>query len=314
MDSVNPPRVAVMGAGAVGSYFGAMLARAGVPVHLIGRAPHVSAVAHSGLRVESVRGDWTQRIAGGTDAAAVSQSDLVLVCVKSLDTEAAARELAPHLSPDAVVLSLQNGVDNAERLARLLPVPVLPALVYVAAALPAPGHLLHTGRGDLVIGIPRGETRVSAEQVARLAAMFESADLPCRVSEDIERELWTKLVINCAYNAVSALGNAAYGSMAARPEVFELMRAAAREAVAVANAGGVALDEAELLEAVEGLAPAMPGQRSSTAQDLARGRPTEIDHLNGLVARRGAELGVATPVNQALWALVRLRERAGASN
>lgn len=308
MDSVNQPRVAVMGAGAVGTYFGALLARAGVSVHLIGRAPHVSAVAHSGLRVESVRGDWTQRIAGGTDAAAASQSELVLVCVKSLDTEAAARELAPHLRPDAVVLSLQNGVDNAERLARLLPVPVLPALVYVAAALPAPGHLLHTGRGDLVIGVPRGETRVSPEQVARLAAMFESADVPCRVSEDIERELWTKLVINCAYNAISALGQSDYGRMVASPAVVALMHAATLEAVAVARASGVCLDEDALIASVDALAPAMPRQTSSTAQDIARGRVSEIDVLNGYVVRRGEAQGVAVPVNRTLWTLVRLRE------
>lgn len=304
------PRVAVMGAGAVGSYFGAMLARAGVPVRLIGRAAHVEAVARAGLRFESHHGDWQVVIPGSTDPAAAREAELVLVAVKSGDTEAAARELAPHLRTDALVLSLQNGVDNAERLAALLPVPALPALVYVAAALPAPGHLRHTGRGDLVIGARAGEARVSGAQIARIAALFESAGVPCRVSGEIELELWTKLVINCAYNAVSALGGADYGTMAARPEVLALMHAAARETVAVARAGGVMLEEAALIAAVDALAPAMPRQVSSTAQDLARRRPSEIDHLNGLVVKRGAALGVVTPVNQALWALVRLRESA----
>ena len=145
-------RVVVIGAGAVGSYFGAMFARAGVPVTLIGRAPQVEAIRARGLRFESLRFDEIVKLDASTDPAAVSGADLVLFAVKSGDTAAAAQAIAPYLDSDAVVLSLQNGVDNVERIRQRVKQAVLVALVYVAAALPAPGHLRHTGRGDLVIG------------------------------------------------------------------------------------------------------------------------------------------------------------------
>lgn len=147
---MNSPitHTAVVGAGAVGSYYGAMLARAGQRVTLIGRAPHVAAIRRDGLqlhkggRVEAVRLD------ASTDLAAARDADLVLFCVKSTDTDAVAAELAPHLRPDAWVLSLQNGVDNAPTLAARLPNTVVPTVVYVATAMPEPGVVRHFGRGD----------------------------------------------------------------------------------------------------------------------------------------------------------------------
>jgi 2-dehydropantoate 2-reductase len=124
-------------------------------------------------------------------------------------------------------------------------------------------------------------------------------------------ELWSKLMVNCAYNAISGLAQMPYGRMAAMPAIRELQRAVVAEVVAVAAADGVELPLERSLEAMEGIAAAMPGQLSSTAQDMARGKPSEIDHLNGLVARRGRELGIATPTNQALHALVKLVESGG---
>ncbi len=302
-------RVVVIGAGAVGSYFGAMFARAGVPVTLIGRAPQVEAIRARGLRFESLRFDEIVKLDASTDPAAVSGADLVLFAVKSGDTAAAAQAIAPYLDSDAVVLSLQNGVDNVERIRQRVKQAVLVALVYVAAALPAPGHLRHTGRGDLVIGdLAEPGQRLAPERVEAIARCFEACGVPCVVSADITVELWTKLVVNCAYNAISALGQSEYGRMAASPDVVALMHAATREAVAVARASGVALDEDAMIATIDSLAPAMPRQTSSTAQDIARGRATEIDHLNGYVTRRGEAQGVAVPVNRTLWTLVRLRE------
>jgi len=303
-------RVAVLGAGAVGCYYGGLLARAGTPVTLVGRPAHDEAIGRDGLSIEWADRRETIRVGASTDVAAVKDADVVLVCVKSPDTDAAARSLAPHLRADAVVVSLQNGVDNAERLRAVLPQPVLAAVVYVGAYMEGPGVVRHTGRGDLVLGASRADaTRPEvARGLARVAAMFEAAGVGCPVSDDIDAALWTKLAINCAFNAISALGRARYGRMARDPRIRALMEGTVRESVAVARAGGVALDERRLVDAVWGVADALARQYSSTAQDILRGKPTEIDSLNGFVAARGDALGVDVPINRTLFALVKLRE------
>ncbi len=309
--SVNEdwPRVAVMGAGAVGCYYGGMLARAGAPVTLIGRATHVEAIRRAGLRFDGLHFQQTLALAASTTLEAVQRADLLLFCVKSTDTGDAARAIAPLLNPDAMVLALQNGVDNAERIAALVPCPVVPAVVYVACNMGGPGHLRHTGRGDLVIGAQRGATPTpTAAQLTRLAAWLEAAQVPCRVSDNVEGELWGKLLINCTYNAISALGRARYKRLTALAETRALMRAVVLEVLAVAHASGVTMPPGDWVEIALGLSASMPEATSSTAQDLARGKRTEIDHLNGFLAQRGAAKGVDTPVNRALHALVKLAE------
>jgi 2-dehydropantoate 2-reductase len=311
VDEASWPQVAVMGAGAVGCYFGGLLARAGAPVTLIGRPHHVEAIARDGLLLESKR--FRQRIpaSASADTGAARGAGVVLLCVKAPDTEGAARALAPHLADGAVVVSLQNGVDNVERVRSVVSADVIPAVVYVGAEMTAPGSVRHTARGDLVIGdLPRRDPGDAARRrrLESLAALFARAGAPCRLSDDVEAELWTKLLINCAYNAISALGRARYGRMAGDPRVREVMRQVVQETVAVARAAGVRLADTDHVAATWRLADSMTETISSTAQDILRGKRTEIDALNGYVARRGAELGVATPVNQALHALVKLLE------
>jgi 2-dehydropantoate 2-reductase len=307
-----PHHVAVLGAGAVGCYFGGMLAQAGTRVTLIGRQAHVDAIGRHGLAILRDGGEQRIAVAATADEAAVRDADLVLVCVKSPDTESAARSIARHLRPDARLISLQNGVDNGARLAGVLAQPVYAAVVYVGTSMEGPGRVRHAGRGDLVIGVPRearGRGDADAD-LAAIAATFERARVGCPVAPDIEAALWTKLVINCAFNAVSALGRARYAALAASEPVRRVMEDTVRECVAVAHADGVVLDEAALLQTVWSVAHAMPQQYSSTAQDVFRGKATEIDALNGYVVRRGADLRVATPVNRTLHALVKLLEAA----
>lgn len=303
--------ITVVGAGAVGSFFGAMLARAGHRVTLVGRAAHVDVIRRDGLQLQMGGRMESVRLRATTALDAVRDADLVLFCVKSTDTEAVARDLAPLLAPGALVLSLQNGVENAAALARHLTQTIVPAVVYVATAMPGPGTVAHHGRGDLVIGaFGAGADRDAAvsARLQQLVDLFASARVPVRISPDVMAELWSKLMVNCAYNAVSGLAQAPYAALAALPAVVELQQAVVREVVALAQAEGVALPLEASLEAMARIATAMPAQHSSTAQDMARRRPSEIDHLNGFVARRGRELGVPTPVNQALWALVKLVE------
>jgi len=238
----------------------------------------------------------------------------VLFCVKSIDSETAALALAPHLAPGAIVLDLQNGVDNVPRICRHVPNPVVAAVVYVACEMIGAGCVKHHGRGDLVIGAMDtggGHVVPSRAQLDELAALLVRGEIPTLISENIEGELWLKFLINCAYNAISALGRSRYARMTAMPESRTVMEQAVREVLALARAAGVRMPEGDLVAQAIRLADAMPRQLSSMAQDLARGKRTEIDDLNGFVARRGSELGVPTPVNSTLHALVKLLEYGG---
>jgi 2-dehydropantoate 2-reductase len=304
-------KIAVVGAGAVGGFYGAMLARAGQRVVLIGRPPHVEVIQRDGLRLDMAGQVETLRAEASTELAAVRGSDLVLFCVKSTDTDRVASELGPLLEPHAVVLSLQNGVENASIIARHVRQTVVPAVVYVATAMAGPGSVRHFGRGDLVIGVLNADARhdpAITGVLQDLVTLFGAAGVKVTISSDVMLELWSKLMVNCAYNAISALAQAPYARLAARLEVREIQHAIVREVVALAKAEGIALQLEPSLQAMERIAIAMPAQFSSTAQDMARRKPSEIDHLNGFIARRGHELGVPVPINQTLTALVKLVE------
>ncbi len=291
--------IAVMGAGAVGCYYGALLAEAGEAVTLIGRTALVQAVAERGLIFEDAAGQRRVDLAASDTPTAVSGADLVLVAVKSGDSEAAARAILPHLAPDAIVLSLQNGVSNAETLSQVLGRPVVPVVVYVATDMGGPGHVRHHGRGELVLA--------EAPGAEAAAARLRRAGIDATVSPQAATAMWTKFTINCTLNAISALTQQPYGRILAEPGAAEVMRSAMAECLTVARASGIALPET-LWPEVERICATMPGQFSSTAQDLRRGKRTEIGHLNGEIVRRAAKLGLEVPVSRTLTVLVRLAE------
>jgi 2-dehydropantoate 2-reductase len=299
------PKIAVVGAGAVGCYFGGLLARAGAPVVMIGRVSFVEAVTKNGLLLDTLHFKDTVRVEAATEIAGARGAEVILFSVKTTDTAETARALAPLLSANAIIISMQNGVDNAEQIRAASGIEALGAVVYVAASVPQPGTVKHVGRGDLVIGPPSATTE-------RIAALFERAKVPCRISDNIEGELWTKLTWNCALNAVSALGRAKYGQIAASEDARAVVEEIVREVLAVARAAnihppGLEDPKAALAGALK-VAAQMSEALSSTAQDMLRNKRTEIDSLNGYISRRGVALGVATPVNHALFTLVKLAE------
>jgi 2-dehydropantoate 2-reductase len=293
-------KIAVLGAGAVGCYYGGLLARSGYPVTLIGRSTHVAALQKNGLLFETAQGSWHFPVHATTEVCQVANADTVLFCVKSVDTETAGAAMAPHLKPEAVVYSLQNGVDNAERLQSLLPQQVFPAVVYVAAGMEGPGHVRHNGRGELVLGPdPACEPFVLACQTAGISVERSAA---------VTEALWSKLVINCAYNALSAITQQTYGQLVQQtPGVVNLIDGVIQECRAVAATMGLVLPP-NLDASVHQIAVSMAHQRSSTARDLARGKKTEVEHINGYIVRQGLRLGVATPVNTTLLTLVKVLE------
>jgi 2-dehydropantoate 2-reductase len=288
-----------MGAGAVGCYYGAMLARAGMAVALIGRAQHVEAMRRSGLRLQTSAFDEQVKLQASTGPDAVRGAQLVLFSVKSTDTETAGQAMKGYLERDAAIVTLQNGVDNAERLAATLGREVIPAVVYVAVEMAGPGHVRHHGRGELVIGH-------SAASEAIVAA-FAAAGVAVEISDNVMGALWAKLIVNSAYNALSAITQLPYGRLVQNAGVPEIMRDVVDECLALARASGVTVP-GDMQETVRRIAQTMPAQYSSTAQDLARNKKTEIEHLNGFVVRKGEALGVPTPVNRTLLALVKTLE------
>src|SRR6266567_5045668 len=302
------PRIAVVGAGAVGGYFGGMFVRAGAPTVFIGRKGFADAVNANGLVLDKSHGQERIAARATTEMSAVRDCSLILFCVKANDTQYTANQMAPFLRPDATVVCLQNGVDNAEQVRAAASVVVLSAAVYVAVSMPEPGRVKHLARGDLIIGPP-------SEKTTEVANLFIDAGIPCRTSDNIEGELWVKLLCNCALNAISALGHARYGEIAQNCDAKLLMQHIVDEVLAVGQAGGVVLpgirDRESGMAAAMEIATQMSEALSSTAQDLNRGRPTEIDSLNGYIARRGAELGIPAPVNHALFTLVKLAEQTG---
>jgi len=321
MTKPNDFRVAVVGAGAVGCYFGGMLARAGARVTML-RRPKAGAASSAPttepLHIDSINFQEAIPVLWASDAAAVRDADVVLFCVKALDNESAAQQIAPHVKAGAIVVSMQNGVDNVERIRAAAGIEALPAVVYVAAAMSAPDRVKHNGRGDLVIGEfathpPLPQTGKSGapeppSRVNRVAALFEAAGVKCVQSPRIEVDLWSKLMMNCAGNAVTALGRASYGRVAAHEPSRKVIADVINECVAVARAAGVQLPDADYVAGGIKLATGLGDATSSTAQDIAKGKRTEIDSLNGYVARLGVKLGVPTPVNSTLCALVKLLE------
>jgi 2-dehydropantoate 2-reductase len=299
LERIKSMKIAVMGAGAVGCYYGAMVARAGHSVTIVGRPQHVAAVRARGLILETA--DFTEAVAvdATADPSGIAGADVVLLCVKSNDTVAAGRDMAPHLKSDASVVSLQNGVDNAERLQAVLEHPVIPAAVYVATGMPAPGHVRHHGRGELVIG-----PGPSSEDMAQT---FSRAGIPTEVSGNVIGALWAKLIVNCAYNALSAIAQLPYGRLMNVDGVPDVMRDVVAECLTVAERSNVTVP-GDIPGIVLGLAASMPDQLSSTAQDLARGKRSEIDYLNGHVVRTAAKLGIAVPLNRSLLVMIKLME------
>jgi 2-dehydropantoate 2-reductase len=300
------PKITVVGAGAVGGYFGGMLARAGAPVIFVGRPAFVDAAKQNGLFLDTVQFQEHVKVEASTDLAAARGAGIVLFCVKTTDTAETARALAKVLSKDAVIVSMQNGADNAEQIEAACGLKALPAAVYVAASVPAPGAVKHVGRGDLVLG-PQNEI------TKRVAAVFARANIPCRISENLAGELWTKLVWNCALNALSALGKVTYGEILAGADARQLLETTVYEVLAVAKASGIQPagleDPKAALTGAYKVAESMAATRSSTSQDMMRNKKTEIDSLNGFIVRRARELGIPVPVNHALFTLVKLAEK-----
>jgi len=296
-------RILVLGAGAVGGYFGARLAEGGHDVSFVARGENLEALRRDGLTVRlTERTLHLAPVHAVGDPAHAPRPDLVLVCVKSYDTAAAAAALRPVVGPETIVLSLQNGIENEAVLARTLGLPpLLIAFTRIGVALVAPATIEYSGRGSIVFGEPDGRETPRARRVADALA---AAQVPYQLHSDILVPTWEKLAWNAGFNAVTTLTQSSVAEVLAQPASRDLVVAAMEEVDAVATALGIGVrrtrTEAVLADSVAGL----PDFETSMLQDYRRGRRLEHDAINGAVVRAAARAGVSVPVNRLLLALL----------
>lgn len=291
----------VAGTGGVGGYFGGVLARHGLPVWFLARGAHLEAMRSSGLHIRSSSGEWTVPAKTMTDDAAKARPvGVVLFCVKSYDTEAAARQIASALTPDTVVISLQNGIDNEEKLQQLLPrITIYGGAAYVSARITAPGEITETGGLQrIVMGPIRGPIDRQATQVH---SAFVNAGIRTELRQDIRTELWKKYIFITAMGSMTAVTRMNHGEMLASKDTMDLVFTAMEEAGDIAAAKGVAVEPLNRQKVIEGLQRFDRNTRSSMYYDLAAGKPLELEALNGTIVRMGKELGIPTPVHEMIY-------------
>jgi 2-dehydropantoate 2-reductase len=294
-------KIAVMGSGGIGGYFGGLLARAGEDVTFIARGAHLEAIQRNGLQVNSAAGDFHVRAKATHDPGTVGGVDLVLFCVKGYDTETAGSQIRPMVGPRTVVLCLLNGVDNEEKLAAILgEEPVMAGVVHILSTIGAPGVISQTaGPRSLRFGEKDGRVTARAE---RILGVLKGAGINAELSSRIQVDLWEKFVFICAQGGVTALGRLSIGEILACPETAALYRGVMEEVAAVGRGKGVPLPADTVDRAMAFARGLQPGMRSSLAHDLSQGNRLELETLSGCVVRYGREVGVPTPFNFAIYA------------
>lgn len=306
-------KILVMGSGGIGGYFGAKLCRAGKSVTFIARGAHLEAIRRNGLRIKSAAdGEFVVVSPATDDPASAGIADLVLFCVKSYDTEAAAQGVLPAVGPNTAVLSLQNGVDNEEKIGGILgPGHVLGGAAHISATIESPGVIGHKVGGRIVFGELDGSKTPRAQ---RILEAFQNAGIPTELTTRTREILWEKYVFLTAMSGMTALTRCPIGVIRSIPETRRMCRLILEEVAALAKAAGVELPP----QTVEGIMAALDGQQafgptpplppattSSLHHDLTRGRRLEIEALQGYAVRLGERHGVPTPITFSVYAALR---------
>ena len=298
-------RVVVMGTGGTGGFYGGLLARSGDDVTFIARGPHLDAIRKRGLTVKSrLAGDFTIAAKATADPSEIGPVDLVLFCVKTYDTEPAAALIRPAVGPDTVILSVQNGIDNDERIARVLGRgTAICAAAQVNAHVAEPGVVAQTaGVGRLIFGSDAGNLGQRNEQ---LFQHCKDAGISAELQPDIKAVLWSKFVFICGFSGVTALTRLTIGPILSCQETARLFGGTMDEVVAVAASQGVTLSGGVSDQALAMAGRLEPWAVGSMAHDLASGRRLELESLNGTVVRLGRAKGVPIPLNFAIYAALK---------
>ena len=305
-------KIAVMGTGGTGGYYGGLLATHGHEVSFIARGAHLEAIRQSGLQVTSVHGDFVVRPAIATDdPAQLGQMDLVLLCTKTYDTELAAQAIRPAIGPQTAILSLQNGIDAAERIGRILGAEhMLAGATWISSSVESPGVIRQISQfRRVVLGELDGRVTARAKAVQRA---FQEAGVTSEVTEQILKVLWTKFVFICPASAFGSLTRLPLGDFRSVPETRASIISFMQEVHAVSEAHGVRLDPDVVEQSLKFLDDAAPHIKPSMQLDVEAGRLTELESMIGVVGRKGRAVGVPTPIADLAYAAllpVELRAR-----
>lgn len=307
-------RIAIMGAGGVGGYYGGLLARTGQDVTFIARGAHLAAIREKGLQIKSVHGDFVISPAQATDnPVEVRPVDLILVAVKTYHTDEAARAIKPMVGPDTAVVSFQNGVDAAERIGAVIGLEhLLGGATWISAAIEAPGVI---GQYSQFRRIALGE--FSGKNTPRLQAVSDALSrtgATVELSQDISQVLWTKFVFIASVSAIGSLTRVTFGEYRHVPETRVALTEAMREVEAVARARGIALDPDVVEKTLAFIDASAPGIKPSMQRDVEAGKVSELESMIGVVVRLGEQLGVPTPVMRLAYAMLKPRELAAQSS
>lgn len=303
-------RIAVVGAGAMGSVYAGLLAAAGNDVSVVDAwRDHVEAINRAGLRVEGASGDRTVAIRATTDAAELGPVDLVVLATKAYDVEAAARAARPLLEAETLVLTIQNGLGSADRVAAILGDDRVAVGIAggFGASIQAPGHVHHNGWELVRMGERAGGPTARIERVAEA---WHSAGFRAEASGDMEQAIWEKLVCNVAFSGVCVVLERSIGAVLADPDAWQVAAACAAEAHDIGTSSGVALELADPVAHVRAFGERIPGARPSTLLDFLAGRRSEIGVINGAIPRVAGAIGREAPVNAMVTALVLAKEDA----
>jgi 2-dehydropantoate 2-reductase len=289
-------RIAIVGSGGVGGYFGGRLAAAGADVTFLARGAHLDAMRTRGLRIDSPKGDLSLRhVKAESDPAAVGPVDVAFFAVKLYDTQGALALLPPLMGPDTLVIGYQNGVETLGTLTRAVGAShAAGGVSYVSAAIAEPGVIRHTAMDHLIFGMPDGSAP------AHLEALLEAcrpAGFQATLSRDINVDIWTKFVRLSVFSGMTAVTRGPIGVIVNDPELLGMLQAAVRETLAVAHAKGVAVPSTIDEDVTFAYKALPPEAKASMLVDLERGRRIELPWLSGAVVRLGREVGVATPIH-----------------
>jgi len=296
-------KIAILGAGAIGSLFGALLWESGEDVVLIGRKRHVDAIRSRGLKVSGISGERIVKPKAVTTTQEVGKVDLIIISVKSYDTKQAAKEALNMIHHNTVVLTIQNGLGNIEKLCEIIGEKhVVGGVTMQGSTLVKPGEIYHAGKGPTIIGELNGEI---TNRIKRIAETFNKAKIETQITQNIWGVLWDKLIINVGINALTAILRVRNGELIKIPEIRDIMIEAVKEAVNVAKALNIKLEIEDHVRKVIEVAEATANNKSSMLQDIEKGKRTEIDYINGAIVKLGKKLKIKTPVNKTLTAIVK---------
>ena len=300
--------IVVVGAGGVGGYFGGKLAQAGFNVTFVARGNTLKAIKTNGLKVKSINGDFTVHPKATDKFNELNKTDLVILGVKSWQIEAVAVQLKDIITKNTMVLPLQNGADNADKLRAILPqVNVLAGLCKIVSKIEAPGVIDHFAfEPEIVFGEYDNQ---STKRIQKVAKLFDKAGIKNRVSDDIHIDIWKKFLFIATISGIGAMTRSVFGVIRADDELRQIMYQTANEIVAIANAKGVGLsnDDIEMvLKVVDNL---NYKTTASMQRDIMEGRPSELDNFNGYIVRQGKDLHITTPANSFTYHCLLPQER-----